>query len=235
MLTRLVPMVRRMVWEILRDVLPIVLVITFFQLVILRQPFPNLASVVAGMVLAVIGLFLFTGGLRLGLFPLGESLAYQFARKGSVTWLMVFAFTLGYTTTVAEPALFAVAVKAQEISGGQLDQFWVRTVVAFAVGVAIALGVLRLILGHPIHYYIIGGYLLIVIVTHFAPREVIGLAYDSGGVTTSTVTVPLVAALGVGLATTIEGRNPLVDGFGLIALASLTPILFVMLYGIWVY
>ena len=148
---------------------------------------------------------------------------------------MVFAFTLGYTTTVAEPALFAVAVKAQEISGGQLDQFWVRTVVAFAVGVAIALGVLRLILGHPIHYYIIGGYLLIVIVTHFAPREVIGLAYDSGGVTTSTVTVPLVAALGVGLATTIEGRNPLVDGFGLIALASLTPILFVMLYGIWVY
>ncbi len=235
MLTRLVPMVWRMVWEILRDVLPIVLVITFFQLVILRQPFPNLASVVAGMVLAVIGLFLFTGGLRLGLFPLGESLAYQFARKGSVTWLMVFAFTLGYATTVAEPALFAVATKAQEISGGQLDQFWIRTVVAFAVGVAIALGVLRLILGHPIHYYIIGGYLLIVIVTHFAPREVIGLAYDSGGVTTSTVTVPLVAALGVGLATTIEGRNPLVDGFGLIALASLTPILFVMLYGIWVY
>jgi Protein of unknown function (DUF1538) len=128
-----------------------------------------------------------------------------------------------------------VAVKAQEISGGRLDQFWVRTVVAFAVGVAIALGVLRLILGHPIHYYIIGGYVLIVVVTYFAPREVIGLAYDSGGVTTSTVTVPLVAALGVGLATTIEGRNPLVDGFGLIAFASLTPILFVMLYGIWVY
>jgi len=231
MLTRIV----RMVWEILRDILPIVLVITFFQLVILKQPFPNLPNVVAGMVLAVIGLFLFTAGLRLGLFPLGESLAYQFARKGSVTWLLVFSFTLGYTTTVAEPALFAVAAKAQEISGGHLDQFWVRTVVAAAVGFSIALGVLRLILGHPIQYYIIGGYLLIVVVTYFAPQEVIGLAYDSGGVTTSTVTVPLVAALGVGLATTIEGRNPLVDGFGLIAFASLTPILFVMLYGIWVY
>jgi len=231
MLTRIV----RAVWEILRDILPIVLVITFFQLAVLKQPFPHLSSVLGGMVLAVIGLFLFTGGLRLGLFPLGESLAYQFARKGSLFWLMAFAFTLGYTTTVAEPALFAVAMKAQEISGGQLHQFWVRTVVAAAVGVAIALGVLRLILGHPIHYYIIGGYALIVVVTYFAPREVIGLAYDSGGVTTSTVTVPLVAALGVGLATTIEGRNPLVDGFGLIALASLTPILFVMLYGIWVY
>jgi Protein of unknown function (DUF1538) len=231
MLTRLL----RMAWEILRDILPIILVITVFQLAVLKQPFPNLPNVVAGMVLTVIGLFLFTGGLKLGLFPLGESLAFQFARKGSLFWLLVFAFTLGYTTTVAEPALYAVAVKAQEISNGQLDQFWVRTVVAGAVGFAIALGVVRLILGHPIHYYIMGGYALIVVVTYFAPREVIGLAYDSGGVTTSTVTVPLVAALGVGLATTIEGRNPLVDGFGLIALASLTPILFVMLYGIWVY
>jgi len=225
----------RMVWELLRDVLPIILVITFFQLAILRQPFPHLGNVVGGMVLVMIGLLLFTQGLRLGLFPLGESLAYQFARKGSLVWLLIFAFTLGYTTTVAEPALLAVAEKAQEISGGQLDQFMVRSVVAAAVGFAIALGVFRLILGHPIHYYIIAGYTLIVGVTYFAPREIIGLAYDAGGVTTSTVTVPLVAALGVGLASSIEGRNPLVDGFGLIAFASLTPILFVMLYGIWVY
>jgi hypothetical protein len=225
----------RMVWELLKDVLPIILVITFFQLVILHQPFPRLGDVVGGMLLVMVGLLLFTQGLRLGLFPLGESLAYQFARKGSLFWLLIFAFTLGYATTVAEPALLAVADKAQEISGGQLGQFMVRSVVAAAVGFAIALGVLRLILGHPIQYYIMAGYALIVVVTYFAPREVIGLAYDAGGVTTSTVTVPLVAALGVGLASSIEGRNPLVDGFGLIAFASLTPILFVMLYGIWVY
>jgi len=224
-----------MVFEILRDILPIVLVITLFQLAVLKQPFPNLGGVVGGLILALVGLFLFTQGLNLGLFPLGESLAFQFARKGNLWWLLAFAFTIGYATTVAEPALLAVASKAEAISGGRLDQFMVRTVVAAAVGTAIALGVLRLILGHPIHYYIIGGYLVVVAVTPFAPVEVVGLAYDSGGVTTSTVTVPLVAALGVGLATAIEGRNPLVDGFGLIALASLTPILAVMLYGIWVY
>jgi hypothetical protein len=232
------PVLRRtgaMIVEIVRDVLPIVLVITFFQLFILHQPFPNLGGVVGGMLLAVLGLFLFTQGLNLGLFPLGESLAFQFARRGSLGWLLAFAFTIGYATTVAEPALLAVATKAQEISGGRLDQFVMRSVVAGAVGLAISLGVLRLILGHPIQYYIIGGYLLVVAVTPFAPKEVVGLAYDSGGVTTSTVTVPLMAALGVGLATTIEGRNPLVDGFGLIALAALTPILAVMLYGIWVY
>ena len=227
--------IARLVFEILRDILPIVLVISVFQLAVLHQPFPNLGSVVGGLVLAVVGLFLFTQGLNLGLFPLGESLAYQFARKGNIWWLLAFAFTIGYATTVAEPALLAVAAKADQISGGVLNQFVVRSVVAFAVGVAIAVGVLRIVLGHPIHYYIIGGYVLVVVVTHFAPVEVIGLAYDSGGVTTSTVTVPLIAALGVGLATSIEGRNPLVDGFGLIALASLTPILAVMLYGIWAY
>lgn len=221
--------------EILRDILPIVLVIGFFQLAILKQPFPHLSQVLGGMVLVVIGLFLFTQGLRLGLFPLGESLAFQFARRGSLFWLMLFAFTIGYATTVAEPALLAVAAKAEQVSGGHLNAFMVRSVVAMAVGAAIAVGVVRIILGHPIHYYIIGGYALIVVVTWFAPREVIGLAYDSGGVTTSTVTVPLVAALGVGLASSIKGRNPLVDGFGLIAFASLTPILAVMLYGMLVY
>lgn len=232
------PLLRKIasaVIELMRDVMPIILVILFFQLVVLGQPFPHLNEVVWGMVLVVMGLFLFTQGLERGLFPLGESLAYDFARKGSLWWLLIFAFTIGYATTVAEPALLAVAEKAQEISDGRLDQFIVRSVVAFAVGFAIALGVLRIILGHPIHYYIIGGYLLIVAVTALAPREIIGLAYDSGGVTTSTVTVPLVAALGVGLASSVEGRNPLVDGFGLIAFASLTPILAVMLYGIWVY
>ncbi|MBI5135713.1 MAG: DUF1538 domain-containing protein [Nitrospirae bacterium] len=224
-----------MLFEVVRDILPVVLVVTFFQLAILRQPFPNLSGVLGGMVLVVIGLFLFTQGLRLGLFPLGEAMAFQFARRGNVWWLLVFAFTIGYATTVAEPSLLAVANRAAQISGGRLTQFAVRSVVAFGVGVAITLGVMRIILGHPIQYYIIGGYLLIVVVTHFAPQEIIGLAYDSGGVTTSTVTVPLIAALGVGLASSIKGRSPLIDGFGLIAFASLVPILTVMLYGIWVY
>ena len=221
--------------EVLQDILPIILVIGFFQLAILKQPFPNLAQVVGGMILVVFGLLLFTQGLRLGLFPLGESLAFQFAKRGSLFWVMLFAFTIGYATTIAEPALLAVAEKAEQISDGHLNAFMLRSVVALAVGIAISLGVLRIILGHPIHYYIIGGYALIVVVTFFAPQEVIGLAYDSGGVTTSTITVPLVAALGVGLASSIKGRNPLIDGFGLIAFASLTPILAVMLYGIWVY
>lgn len=227
--------VLKTLFEVVRDILPVVLVVTFFQLAILRQPFPNLSGVLGGMVLVVIGLFLFTQGLRLGLFPLGEAMAFQFARRGNVWWLLVFAFTIGYATTVAEPSLLAVAERAAQISGGRLTQFAVRSVVAFGVGVAITLGVMRIILGHPIQYYIIGGYLLIVVVTHFAPQEIIGLAYDSGGVTTSTVTVPLITALGVGLASSIKGRSPLIDGFGLIAFASLVPILTVMLYGIWVY
>lgn len=219
----------------LRDILPVVLVVAFFQLVVLQQPFPHLSQVVGGMLLVVIGLLLFTQGLQLGLFPLGESLAFQFARRGSLFWVMLFAFTIGYATTVAEPALLAVAEKAELVSDGHLDAFVIRSVVALAVGLAIALGVLRIILGHPIHYYIIGGYTLIVVVTFFAPQQVIGLAYDSGGVTTSTITVPLVAALGVGLASSIKGRNPLIDGFGLIAFASLMPILFVMVYGMAVF
>ncbi len=225
----------KMFSEIIRDIMPIILVIAFFQLAILREPFPHLSNIVGGMILVVFGLFLFTQGLRLGLFPLGESMAFQFAKRGNIWWLLIFSFTIGYATTVAEPALLAVAEKAAEISAGRLDQFMVRSVVAFGVGIAIALGVMRIILGHPIQYYIVGGYILIVVVTYFAPQEIIGLAYDSGGVTTSTVTVPLVTALGVGLASTIKGRNPLIDGFGLIAFASLVPILTVMLYGIWVY
>ncbi|MDH4230208.1 MAG: DUF1538 domain-containing protein [Nitrospirota bacterium] len=225
----------RAVVEMLRDVLPIVLVIVVFQLAVLRTPFPNLSQVVWGMILVVVGLFLFTRGLETGLFPLGEALAYDFARKGSLMWLLIFAFAIGYSTTVAEPALLAVAHKAEEISLGQMDQFMMRTVVAFAVGLAIAIGVLRILLGHPVHYYILGGYLLVIALTPVTPPEVLGLAFDSGGVTTSTITVPLVAALGVGLASNLEGRNPLVDGFGLIAMASLLPIPAVMLYGIWVY
>lgn len=225
-----------------RDLAPIVLVIVFFQVAILRQPFPDTAGLVAGMIFVVLGLTLFIRGLEMALFPLGESLAYDFARKGSLFWLLVFAFALGFGTTVAEPALIAVAQEAAKVAaGGHMIKdtvdarshfaFGLRITVALSVGLAIVIGVFRILKGWPIQYLIMGGYAGVVIITMFAPKEIIGIAYDSGGVTTSTVTVPLVTALGVGLASSIRGRNPIVDGFGLIAFASLTPMIFVMVYG----
>ena len=227
----------------LRDLAPIILVVAFFQLAVLQQPIPDLAGLLAGTLFVVIGLTLFIRGLEMGLFPLGEAMAYAFARKGSVPWLLTFAFALGFGTTVAEPALIAVAMEAAlaAAEGGviedtqeSLDRYalGLRYSVAFSVGVAILIGVLRIIRGWPLQYLIIAGYAGVMIMTLFAPREIIGVAYDSGGVTTSTITVPLVTALGVGLASSIEGRNPMVDGFGLIAFAVLTPIIAVMAYGI---
>jgi hypothetical protein len=218
-----------------KDLLPIIIVVALFQGAIIRTVPDNLLSIVMGLAIVAVGLALFIRGLELGIFPIGEGLAVDFARKGSVIWLLIFAFTIGFSTTVAEPALIAIANKAATISHGLIDAFWLRMTVALSVGFAIALGVLRILLGHPIAYYIIGGYILVVIVTFFAPVEIIGLAYDSGGVTTSTVTVPLVAALGIGLASSIKGRNPAIDGFGLIAFASLTPMIFVQFYGILAY
>ena len=225
-----------------RDLAPIVIVIGFFQLVVLQQPLPNLFELLVGLALVLAGLTLFIQGLDLGLFPLGESMAHAFARKGSVVWLIAFAFALGFGTTVAEPALIAIAEEASEIAAGAgvIDNnederesyaLGLRLTVALSVGVAIVIGVVRIIKGWPIHIMIASGYVLVVIMTWLAPREIIGLAYDSGGVTTSTITVPLVTALGVGLASSIKGRNPMLDGFGLIAFASLTPMIFVMCYG----
>jgi len=229
-------------FESLRDLLPILLVITFFQLVVLRQPMPNLAELLYGTFLVVLGLTLFVQGLRMGLFPLGESMAYAFARKGSLLWLLAFAFALGFGTTVAEPALIAVAEEASEVAAGygaianspQAMKAYadgLRYTVALSVGIALVIGVVRIVFSWPIQYLIIGGYIGVVIMTVLAPKEIIGIAYDSGGVTTSTITVPLVTALGVGLASSIKGRNPMTDGFGLIAFASLTPMMFVMGYG----
>lgn len=233
-------------WNVLkdsiRDLSPILLVIAFFQLVVLKAPIPDLGSLIAGTVLVVLGLTLFVRGLELGLFPIGEAMAYAFARKGSLFWLLVFAFALGFSTTIAEPALIAVAEEAAQVAAeGKLIEhaetaqdayaLGLRITVAISVGFAILIGVLRIVKGWPLHYLIMAGYLGVVIMTPFAPREIIGIAYDSGGVTTSTITVPLVTALGVGLAMSIKGRNPMVDGFGLIAFASLTPIIFVMAYG----
>lgn len=226
-----------------RDLLPIVAVITFFQGVVLRQSLPDLMTTVVGLVLVVFGLAFFVVGLDIGLFPLGESMAEAFARKGSVFWLMLFSFALGFGTTVAEPALIAVASEGGRAAAkaGLIQQteaaiedyaLGIRLAVAFSVGAAIILGVLRILKGWSLPKLIIGGYVLVMLMTLLAPQEIVGLAYDSGGVTTSTVTVPLVTALGVGLARTIRGRDPLTDGFGLIALASLMPMLFVMLYGV---
>ena len=227
----------------MRDMLPIVLVIAFFQLLVLQQPIPNLLNLVSGTLLVVLGLTFFIYGLEMGLFPIGESMAHAFARKGSVFWLLAFAFSLGFGTTVAEPALIAVAREAGEVAaGGGLigsDEAAIagyanglRMTVALSVGFAIVLGVLRILKGWPIQWFIIAGYVLVVLVITVAPESIIGIAYDSGGVTTSTITVPLVTALGVGLASSIKGRNPMLDGFGLIMFASLMPIIFVMIYGI---
>jgi len=229
-----------------RDLAPIVSVIALFQLLILRQPFPDLVSVLGGLALVVVGLALFVVGLDIGLFPLGEALAEEFARKGSLVWLLVFAFALGFGTTVAEPALIAVTREGARAAAeaGLIENLpaavkqyalHVRLTVALSVGIAIVLGVLRILRGWSLPMIVVGGYVLVMVMTLFAPKEIVGLAYDLGGVTTSTVTVPLVTALGVGLARTIRGRNPLTDGFGLIALASLTPMIFVMVLGLFIH
>jgi hypothetical protein len=235
------PFVKRLFSSFL-DLAPILAVVLFFQIVIIQQAIPDVAQLISGTLLIILGLSLFLQGLEQSLFPIGETMAYAFARKGSLCWLLTFAFCLGFGTTVAEPALIAVVDEAAEIASkanviAQTDAardnyaLGLRITVALSVGFAILIGVLRILRGWPLFYLIIGGYSCVLVMTPFAPAEIIGIAYDSGGVTTSTITVPLVTALGVGLATAIKGRNPMIDGFGLIAFASLTPMIFVMAYG----
>ncbi|MGD2171339.1 MAG: DUF1538 domain-containing protein [Gammaproteobacteria bacterium] len=225
-----------------RDVVPIVVVVFGFQLLVLKKPIPNLKRIARGFVLVLLGLGFFLEGLEAALFPLGRLMAQQLTDPalladsgGSLTWLdyqwvYLFAFSIGFATTVAEPSLLAVAIKANQVSAGSIGIFGLRIAVAIGVAVGIALGVFRIVTGTPLYWYIIAGYVLVLLQTLFAPRMIIALAYDSGGVTTSTVTVPLVAALGLGLAGTVPGRNPLLDGFGLIAFASLFPIMSVLAY-----
>ena len=226
----------------MRDLLPIVLVIAFFQIIVLQQTPDDLLQIFSGLFFVVLGLTFFIFGLEQGLFPIGESMAHAFASKGSVFWLLTFAFALGFGTTVAEPALIAVAEEASEVAAEAglielneqaMESYadGLRFTVALSVGFAIAMGVLRILLNWSIQYMIMIGYVLVIVLTSFAPDEIIGIAYDSGGVTTSTITVPLVTALGIGLASSISGRNPMLDGFGLIAFASLFPIIFVLGYG----
>lgn len=227
----------------MRDLLPIVVVISVFQVFVFRESAADLISMAVGALLVVAGLTFFIFGLRLALFPVGEGLAHALARKGSVFWLVVFAFLLGFGTTIAEPALIAIAAEAADVAAGadaiastmeakSNYALGLRLTVALAVGVALVIGVMRILANWSLPLMIIGGYVLVLLITVIAPKEIVGIAYDSGGVTTSTVTVPLVAALGIGLASSLKGRNPMLDGFGLIAFASLTPILFVLAYGI---
>ncbi len=229
-----------------RDVLPIVSIIFFFQLIVLRRPVSNVLRLLVGLLYVIVGMSLFLLGLEQAVFPLGKLMAQQLTDPafihGGITqaahvlrwqeykWVYFFAAAIGFSTTIAEPALIAVARKANLASGGAISVNGLRVAVAVGVAVGVALGCLRIITGTPIHYYIIGGYILVMIQTLVAPRLIIALAYDSGGVTTSTVTVPLVTALGLGLAATVPGRSPILDGFGLIAFASLFPIIAVMAY-----
>ncbi|MHA7808656.1 MAG: DUF1538 domain-containing protein [Marinobacter adhaerens] len=219
----------------LKNLFPIIAVVVFFQLVILRQMPDNTFAMAAGLLIVAVGVALFLQGLELSIFPVGKSLSNQFARRGSVPVLLSFGFAMGFSAVVAEPALIAVAQQAEEISEGKIKALTLRILVAVSVGLVVALGVFRTIFGYPLHWFMIIGYIVVVIITWFAPPEIVGLAYDSGGVTTNIVTVPLIAALGIGLAASIRGRNPLLDGFGLVALAVMVPMITVQLYGIFVY
>ncbi len=228
-----------------KDVLPIIILIVSFQLLVLRQPIPHLRRLIVGGVYVVIGLALFLAGLEKALFPLGNMMATQLSDPAfiygpgeTVTqadwkeygWVYLFAAMIGFATTIAEPSLIAVAFKANEVSAGTIKQWGLRITVAVGVAFGISLGTFRIVTGTPLYMYILAGYMIVIIQTIFAPKNIIALAYDSGGVTTSTVTVPLVAALGLGLSATVPGRNPALDGFGLIAFASLFPIIAVMGY-----
>lgn len=228
------------------DVFPIVAILFGFQFFVLRRKVPNLRRVIIGFIYVLVGLALFLQGLEQALFPLGRLMAEQLTDPaflygslenftGTVHWMdymwvYLFAIAIGFSTTIAEPSLMAVAIKAHQVSGGSIGIWGLRIAVAIGVAFGLGLGTFRIVTGYPLHWFIIGGYIVVVIQTFFAPRLIVPLAYDSGGVTTSTVTVPLVAALGLGLAETVPGRNPLMDGFGLIAFASLFPIMSVMAY-----
>ncbi|MBT3010669.1 MAG: DUF1538 domain-containing protein [Candidatus Thiodiazotropha sp. (ex Lucina aurantia)] len=226
------------------DVLPIAGILIGFQFLVLRRPIKNPKEVLFGFLLVLIGLVLFLEGLDLALFPLGELMANQLTSPeilnipttaGTVQWhhyfwVYLFAASIGFSTTIAEPSLIAVAIKANQVSAGAISQWGLRIAVAIGAAVGVSLGCYRIISGTPLHWYIMAGYVVVIVQTVYAPRSIIALAYDSGGVTTSTVTVPLVAALGLGLSSNIPGRNPVMDGFGLIAFTCLFPIMSVMAY-----
>jgi hypothetical protein len=227
-----------------RDILPIAAIIIGFQLLVIRKPLPHPRRTLTGFIYVLLGIAFFLEGLEMALFPLGKLMAEQLTAPEfigipahaetvawqSYRWVYIFAASVGFATTLAEPSLLAVALKAESISGGAIGAWGLRIAVSLGVAFGIALGAFRIVSGTELYYYIIAGYIIVIVQTLFAPKMIIGLAYDSGGVTTSTVTVPLVTALGLGLASNVPGRNPLLDGFGLIAFASLFPIIAVLTY-----
>ncbi|WP_419796750.1 MAG: DUF1538 domain-containing protein [Terasakiella sp.] len=229
-----------------RDVLPILVILLGFQFLVIRKKVPNFKKIVIGFVYVLLGLTLFLVGLEQALFPLGETMAIQLSDPDFLGaegkpetlqwhdyyWVYIFAAAIGFSTTVAEPSLIAVAIKAEEISGGSISAWGLRAAVAIGVAIGVSLGAYRIVSGTPLPIYIMVGYVIVIIQTFFAAKTIIPLAYDSGGVTTSTVTVPVVAALGLGLASTVPGRSPLLDGFGLIAFASVFPIMSVLAYAL---
>lgn len=214
------------------DVLPIILTVLFFQYVVLRKGLANPRRVMFGFLLVIFGLYAFVVGLKLGLFPIGTTMARQLIGLDGFLFVYLFAFAIGFATTMAEPALIAIGQQAEDAAAGQINGNVIRLLVALGVAIGITIGVHRIIAGDSMHFYIIGGYTVVILLTLIAPRYIVALAYDLGGVTTSEVTVPLVTALGIGLASNIEGRNVLIDGFGLIAFASIFPIVTVMSYAI---
>ncbi|MBK8565614.1 MAG: DUF1538 domain-containing protein [Saprospiraceae bacterium] len=228
----------------IQDVAPIVLLIGVFQIFVIKKSIPELKKVLFGVVLVIFGLTFFLIGLEKALFPVGEIMAKQLSDQDFIAkhysgaptdwqayyWVYIFAGLIGFSTTIAEPSLYAVAIKANEVSGGTIETFTLRVVVAIGVAIALVVGTFRIVVGHSLVWYILFGYVIVVIQTIFVQKDLASLAYDSGGVTTSTVTVPIVAALGIGLSTTVQGRNPAIDGFGLIAFASVFPIITVLGY-----
>jgi Protein of unknown function (DUF1538) len=228
----LLRVIRELLHESARDLAPTLIVVLIFQVFFIQRMPDSPAALIGGFAIVLVGLALFVKGLDAAIFPAGETMAFDFARRGSFLWLMLFAFCISFASVAAEPALMAVAYKAEAVSGGSLSALTLRLVAALGVGLAIVAGVWRIVLGHPIGNYLIPGYLLVIVLTAFSPPQLVGLAFDSGGVVASTVTAPLLTALGVGLATSIRGRNPLLDGFGLIAFGALAPMIIIQMYGI---
>ena len=228
----LLRVIRELLHEAARDLAPTLIVVVIFQVFFIQRMPDSPAALIGGFAVVLVGLALFVKGLDAAIFPAGETMAFDFARRGSFLWLMLFAFCISFASVAAEPALMAVAYKAEAVSGGSLSALTLRLVAALGVGLAIVAGVVRIVLGHPIGNYLIPGYLLVIVLTAFSPPQLVGLAFDSGGVVASTVTAPLLTALGVGLATSIRGRNPLLDGFGLIAFGALAPMIIIQIYGI---
>lgn len=231
-MNRLIRDFLRLYWKSALDVVPLAVVILLFQLVVIREPFTEPLKLLTSFFLLVTGLFLFMRGFNTGLFPLGQSMTFRFAEKGNIWWLLSFCGLIGYSATIAEPTLISLAARAQEVSGGKYGAFWLRNASAIGVMAGVVIGVLRIALGHSIQLYYIAGYTAVAIMAMFAPEDIIGIAFDFGGAALSTVSVPLLSAMGMGLATTIGGRHPMLDGFGIIGFAGMAPMIAIMAYGI---